>query len=238
MRAFLTGGHGDIGYAILNYLLNKNYETTVFDKESSRFKSLIQSNNLYVEQLDLLDTEKIKTSLSQQSNPVDVLVYAAGIREILPFINLTLEDWRHIQDINLTSAFTISQHFIKLALENRRPLCVIFISSISGLYGEPERSAYCASKHGLVGLTKALALELATEKIRINTIAPGVINTEMTRPYKQSIKTMKNIQKNIPLGKWGEPHHIVQSVDYIIQNDYVTGSVLVVDGGWTAGKIL
>ena len=165
-------------------------------------------------------------------------MYAAGIREIKPITKLSSEEWLDVFSVNLHSTFLISQHVMKLSIQHKKPLCIIYISSISGLQGESERSAYCASKHGLIGLAKSLALEGAPHDIRVNVIAPGIIETDMTRHYKNDPMAMQNLENNIPLKKWGQPNHIVQCVDMIMKNDYLTGSTIVIDGGWMAGKDL
>lgn len=237
MRALITGANGDIGYAILKYLLDENFNVVALDKKVNRLEMISQSNkNLTVLQVDLSDSYHIQDYLENLDGPFDTVIYAAGIREIMPFANLSVSEWQAIIAINLTGAFVISQYAAKLAIKNNHSLCMIYISSISGLYGEPERSAYCASKHGLIGLAKSLAIELASHEIRVNVIAPGIIETDLTRPYRENSQVMEQINKNIPLLRWGQPHHIVKTIDLIIKNDYLTGSTLVVDGGWTSGK--
>lgn len=238
MRALITGANGDIGFAILNYLLEQQAEVVALDKTVQRLQTISASSpKLTLLQADLSDLDNVQRTLNALP-AVDILVYAAGVREITPMVDLALADWQKIMSINMIGAFIISQWAAKLAIENRSPLCIIYISSISGLYGEPERAAYCASKHGLIGLAKSQAIELASYGVRVNVIAPGMIETELTRPYQANAKVMEQINRNIPLGRWGRPEHIVHMVDLIIKNDYLTGSTLVVDGGWTVGKQL
>jgi NAD(P)-dependent dehydrogenase (short-subunit alcohol dehydrogenase family) len=233
MKALITGANGGIGHAILQYLLSENYETHVLDVS---FDQIENHFKIKKKRLDFCQIESIEKGLIQFIEPYDVVIHTSGIREIISIASLSLKEWQSVLNVNLTSAFIISQHVIKLSIQHSHPLIIIYVSSISGLYGEPERSAYCASKHGLIGLAKSLALELADHQIRVNTIAPGIIETNLTRPYQSNPHTMQLIEKNIPLKKWGQPSHIVQTVDFIIKNEYLTGSTVVVDGGWTAGK--
>jgi len=237
MKALITGANGDIGNGILDYLIENHYDIVSMDKDISRQqKKVLFTQNLSIKTIDFNDTEKLRLSLDVNEKPFDVLIYVAGIREIIPAVDLTLEEWNKVQQVNLTSAFLLSQYTAKLAIKHQHPLSIIYISSISGLQGEPERAAYCASKHGLIGLAKSLAMEFAHHKIRVNVIAPGIIETDLTRDYKNDEKISNQIIHNIPLARWGQPYHIVQAVDFMIKNDYVTGSTLTIDGGWTAGK--
>ena len=237
MRALVTGANGDIGFAILTYLLEDDFSVVALDKNVNRLNTLAQAyKNLTVLQADLSNEKGMERCLNDIDAAFDVVIYAAGIREIIPMATLSLSEWRKVIDVNLTGAFVISQIATKLAIKNNNKLCIIYISSISGLYGEPERGAYCASKHGLIGLAKSLAIELAPHDIRVNVVAPGIIETELTQSYQHDPQIMQQINSNIPLARWGKPHHIVKTVDLIIKNDYLTGSTLVVDGGWTAGK--
>lgn len=238
MKALIAGAHGDIGHAALHYLLENNYSVTALDRKMDRLKQINPFKKLKTMQIDFRDSLQLEYYLNELKQPFDVVIYSAGVREIVPAIELSLTRWREINDVNLTGAFIFSKCAAKLAIKHNHPLCIIYISSVSGLQGEPQRSAYCASKHGLIGLTKSLAIELAPHAIRVNAIAPGIIETDLTRPYQQISQTMEKINRNIPLTRWGQPQHITQTIDFIIKNDYVTGSTLVVDGGWTSGKTL
>lgn len=218
--------------------MQERFNVTTIDKNDHQLKKHQLNPQFEFIKTDLADEEEISNTLNKLTEPADVFVYAAGIREIVPVTDLSIQEWKRIFAVNLMGAFTLSQHLCKLAIQHNRPLCMIYISSISGLYGEPERSAYCASKHGLIGLAKAQAIELAKHNIRVNVIAPGIIETELTRPYQNNPTVMEQLNQNIPLKRWGKPHHISQLVDVMIKNDYLTGSTFVVDGGWTVGKTL
>lgn len=239
MRALMTGANGDIGYAILNHLLETNYEVVALDKNIERLKTRAsRCKQLLVKKIDFCDRKNMAEELALLEQPFDTMIYSAGVREITPAVNLDVSVWQDVMDVNLTGAFMLSQHAIKLAMKHHHPLSIIYISSISGLQGEPERAAYCASKHGLIGLGKSLAIECAKYNVRVNVIAPGIIETELTRPYQSNPDLMAQINNNIPLARWGKPYHIVQTIDLILKNDYLTGSTIVVDGGWTVGKKL
>lgn len=238
MRALVTGANGDIGFSVWNMLDQMGYESLVIDRSINRFSGASSHSPLTVMQMDLADSMKTAHSLAALKAPFDVMVHAAGIREIAPLTALELHQWQEVICVNLTAAFVVSKALVHLALMHQHPLCIIYISSVSGLQGEPERHAYCASKHGLTGLARSQAIELAAHDIRVNVIAPGVMETAMTKPYQSDPVIMASLEKNIPLKKWGKPHHVAQAVATFISNDYLTGTTLTVDGGWCAGKII
>jgi len=238
-KALVTGANGDIGYALLHNLLNQGYLTLAMDKDINRLLSLQSAYSiLQTKKIDLSEPQQIENITEIGEEPYDVLIYAAGIREIIPAAKLSIAEWQQVLAVNLTSAWVISKQVAQLAMKHDHPLCIIFISSISGLAGEAQRSAYCASKHGLIGLAKSLAMEWADYNIRINVIAPGIIETALTKPYQSNPQLMDQINQNIPLKRWGKPRHIAQTAELIMNNDYLTGSTFVVDGGWMAGKQL
>ena len=237
MRALVTGANGDIGLAITQSLLDQGYEVTVLDQAFDKLKKQFKSEIQYIF-ADLANGKLLEKMLQSWHEPFDVFVYAAGVREIESVLTLPLATWQSILQINISSVFILARWLSSISILNQRPLNIIFISSISGLQGEPHRSAYCASKHGMIGLAKSLAIELAEHHIRVNVIAPGIIETDLTRGYQKSETTMRQLNRNIPLKRWGRPAHIAQTVDYLLSNDYVTGAVFVVDGGWMVGKSL
>ncbi len=235
MNVLLTGGNSGIGYAILNYFLNSDHKVTVIDSNLSQLSS---NKNLSLVQLDLADVVSLSNWLVQENQIFDVLINCAGIREIISVLQLNLTEWQKILSVNLTAPFLISQYVARQAIMHNRTANIINISSISGIQAEPNRAAYCASKHGIIGLTKEMAVELGKDNIRVNAIAPGVIQTELTNAYFDNKETVEIIKKNTPLKTWGNPENVVSAIKFILENNFVTGSVVVIDGGWTAGKDL
>ena len=130
---------------------------------------------------------------------------------------------------NLTSAFYTTQEALKYLI-NQKSGCIINISSIWGITGASCEVHYSAAKAGLDGMTKALAKELGPSNIRVNSIAPGIINTEMNKHL--SDEESRNIEEEIPLGRIGEPAAIASCVKWLIENDYTTGQVISINGGW------
>lgn len=237
MRALLTGANSGIGYALLEFLIEKDYEVVALDCAIDNLGK-VHSNNLSYKKIDLSNMEELLDWLNSIEQAFDVTINCAGIREIESVLTLSKEKWDQVMAVNLTAPFLISQRVANLAIESEIRANIINISSISGLMADPNRAAYVSSKHGIIGLTREMALELGSYGIRVNAVAPGIVQTELTNSYFSDDQMVSLIKKNTPLNRWGMPKHIVQAVDYIINNNYMTGSTLVVDGGWTAGKLL
>lgn len=171
----------------------------------------------------------IKTSV-EKFGGVDILVNNAGIFPFKPFLELTESDWDKVLDVNLKSIFLCSQAVAKIMKEGSK---IISISSIASLVGFEGLTHYCASKGGINGMTRALALELAPKKINVNVVAPGSIST----PGSSGVSNdqVKALNESIPWKRMGLPEDIANAVVYLASPgaDYVTGQVIVVDGGWT-----
>jgi len=231
MKILITGGSSGIGKSLAEYLMH-THEITVLDK-----------NHTYLDKgrfiaMDLLSLEEIANFFSQLPENYDALINAAGIREIVPPHELEVNEWEKVQKINVTAPFLLAKQLIRKALANHNKLSIINIASISGLLAEPDRAAYVTSKHALIGLTKQLAFQYGKHGIRANAIAPGVIETPLTAAYFDDPTKRALIKNNTPLAHWGKPEHLHGLVDLCLHNDYMTGSVLVCDGGWSCGKSL
>ncbi len=231
MNILVTGGASGIGKSIVSHL-KENNTITVLDKH------YLEDNDVNYVAIDLLSTDAIQIFFQNSNQTYDALINAAGIREIEPPHQLELDQWNEVQHINVTVAFLLSKYLITKALTVNSKLSIINIASVSGLLGEPDRAAYVTSKHALIGLTKQLAFQYGKQRIRVNAIAPGIIETPLTKSYFADSTMVDLIQKNTPLGKWGQPHHLNALIDICLTNDYMTGSVLVCDGGWSCGKSL
>ena len=160
---------------------------------------------------------------------IDVLINNAGISQSKLFTDLTDEDWNNIINSNLNSAFFCSREAAKNMIHNKSGL-IINISSIWGITGASCEVAYSTSKAALNGFTKALAKELGPSNIRVNAIAPGIINTDMNNYL--SNEELESIKEEIPLERIGETIDISKCVEWLIKDNYTTGQIISINGGW------
>ena len=161
---------------------------------------------------------------------IDVLINNAGISVWGPFTDLTDDEWQKILQTNLYAAIAMSQETIKYMIKEQNG-CIINISSIWGMVGASCEVAYSVTKAGIDGLTKSLAKELGPSNIRVNSIAPGIIETDMTSDFTEDEK--KEIIEQIPLGKIGKPEDIAKAAEWLIEDNYTTGQIISPNGGWT-----
>jgi NAD(P)-dependent dehydrogenase (short-subunit alcohol dehydrogenase family) len=171
---------------------------------------------------------------------IDILVNNAGIIEFKPFLDLTEKDWDRTVDINLKGYFLCAQAATREMVKQKSGGAIVNIASVAmgqlGV-GFPNIIHYCASKGGIAAMTEALALELAPHNIRVNAIAPGMIDTPMIESTKQDPKLMEATLARVPLRRAGQPEEVSNAVVFLASeaSSYMTGSVVVVDGGWLAG---
>lgn len=161
---------------------------------------------------------------------IDVLINNAGISVWGPFTDLTDDEWQKILQTNLYAAIAMTQETIKYMIKQHEG-CIINISSIWGMVGASCEAAYSITKAGIDGLTKSLAKELGPSNIRVNSIAPGIIETDMTSDFTEEEK--KEIIEQIPLGKIGKPEDIAKVAKWLIEDEYTTGQIISPNGGWT-----
>ena len=185
--------------------------------------------------LDLSRTADIERGLADvlARREVDVLVNAAGIIRREPAEQFSDDNWRDVLDVNLTAAFVLCRLVGRPMLE-RGYGKVINVASLLSFQGGSLVTSYTASKHGLVGLTKALANEWAPRGVQVNALAPGYIRTRTTDPLRADPARSAEILSRIPAGRWGEPDDIAGAAVFLASpaSDYVSGHVLAVDGGW------
>ena len=166
---------------------------------------------------------------------VNILINNAGINVRKSIDDLTLEDWRRVMDTNVTSAFLMCRALVP-HMRGRGYGRILNMTSIMSHVSIPNRVAYSSSKAALLGMTKALALELTSERITVNGISPGPFLTEMTRPLLEDPPAAAQMLGGIPLGRWGKPEEVGQLAVYLCSEEagFITGTDILIDGGWTA----
>jgi 3-oxoacyl-[acyl-carrier protein] reductase len=239
--ALITGGSRGIGKAIALTLGKSDYHVIINyrSREDEAVKVLEEiiagggSGSIYQSDIsNYNETEKMMTDIIKEYGGIDVLVNNAGITKDQLMLRMSEEDFSSVIDINLKGAFNCVKHVTR-SMFKKRSGCIINISSVIGLVGNAGQVNYAASKAGIIGMTKALAKEYAARNIRVNAIAPGFIDTEMTDVLSEEIK--EDILDKIPLHTLGRPEDIANMVNFLAsdQAKYITGQVIAVDGGMT-----
>jgi len=184
------------------------------------------------------EVEEMVKKTVEKFGKVDILVNNAGICQFKPFLELTEDEWQKTLDINLKGYFLCAKAAAKEMAKQKSGAIVNIASVVMGQIGMGMAGLahYSASKGGIAALTKTLALELAPHNIRVNTIAPGAIDTPMAASVKTDPKTLEQTLAMIPMRRMGKPEEIANAVLFLASNDssYITGSIVVVDGGWLA----
>ncbi len=183
------------------------------------------------------DCERLVNETIAHFGSVDVLVNNAGISMVSPSIELRKEDWERTIGTDLSGAFYMSQMVARHMIKKGWSGSIINISSILGEGGLPKRAAYCAAKHGLIGLTKVLATEWARSGIRVNAISPGYIKTEMdTKDSVVGDYSESDIEGRTPMGRYGTSKEVAEVALFLASSAsaYITGANITVDGGWTS----
>ncbi len=234
----VTGGSRGIGAAIVVELAKNNYNVVLNYNNSEEKAKKIQKElkeqgiNIEIFKADVSKREDVKKLVNftiEKYNNIDILINNAGIDQIKPFMDITNEDWNKIIQTNLNSVFYCSQEVLKNMIHNKKG-CIINISSIWGITGASCEVAYSVSKAGIDGMTKALAKEMGLSNIRVNSIAPGIVDTDMNKEL--SFEELQELKNEIPLGRVAAPEEIVKSVKWLIDDEYVTGQIISVNGGW------
>ena len=235
--ALITGGSRGIGKEIVIQLAKKgikviaNYNNS--KKEAEEIKKELEEENIYIEiiKADVSKRNEVKKMVKkvlEKYKKIDILINNAGISEYKMFCEETDEDWNRVINTNLYSAFITTQEVLSSMIKQKSGN-IINISSIWGVVGGSYEVLYSISKAGMDGMTKALAKEIGPSNIRINSIAPGIIDTNMNKEIKNEIEQIKN---EIPLRKIAAPVEIVKCIKWLIEDEYTTGQVISINGGW------
>lgn len=231
--AIVTGAAMGIGLGIAEKLLSEGAKVVFSDiKGSDSLVKKYKNKALFIkcDVSNQIQVNKLINHTIRKFGKLDILVNNAGIFPYVPFMEMQESDWNKVMNINLKSIFFTSQAAAKAMPKGGK---IINISSIASLVGFPSLTHYCASKSGVNGFVRALALELAPQKIMVNAVAPGAIETPGAS-QGSSEETTKQTIAGIPLKRMGQPADIAGAVAFLASPDadYITGQIITVDGGW------
>jgi 3-oxoacyl-[acyl-carrier protein] reductase len=236
--ALVTGGGQGIGRVIADNLANMGAHTVLGDinlENAEKAAKNIRDNGgkataVLLNVMDPVNVRQVFDLIGKEFKPLDILVNNAGITKDGLFIRMKEDDWDRVLAVNLKGSFLCGQQAAKQMMKQRSG-SIVNIASIVGVMGNPGQANYSASKAGLIGLTKTMARELAPRNITVNAIAPGFIDTDMTRVLDDKIRD--KLIEQIPLARLGLPVDIAHSVAFLVsgQSNYITGQVINVNGG-------
>lgn len=235
--ALVTGGSRCIGKACALHLAQAGYNVVInyAGNEEAANKTVSELEALGVKaeavKFDISNHDEAQEAVAkiiEKYGRIDVLVNNAGITRDGLFMRMSKENWDAVINTNLTGAFNVTQPVIKVMMKQRSG-AIVNMASIVGIYGNAGQANYAAAKAGLIGFTKSLAKELASRNIRVNAVAPGFVQTDMTKSLDSA-----QISEHIPLKRLGDADDIAGAVKFLaVDATYVTGQVLQVDGGLT-----
>lgn len=236
--AIITGSGKGIGKAVALKLLQMganvvlNGTSEAVEKTAEEFKSMGFDNVIAVRGnvTNTVDVDSMISTAIERYGSLDILVNNAGITKDTLLIRMSEEDWDDVLDINLKGAFLCTKAAAKIMVKQRKGK-IINITSVVGITGNAGQTNYCASKAGMIGLTKSAAKELASRGITCNAVAPGAIETNMTEILPDKVK--ESYLNSIPLGRFGTPFDVAGVVGFLASDDanYITGQVIHIDGG-------
>ena len=231
----VTGATGGIGNSIIEKLYNAGANILATGTKTEKLEELKKKfQNIQTMKFDISQTENLENFIEDATKKLegklDCLVNNAGITQDNLAIRMSIEEWKKVIDINLTSTFLISKFAIKKMLKNKRGK-IINITSVVGHTGNLGQTNYTASKAGIVAMSKSLAIEYAKKNINVNCISPGFIKTTMTDKIDEKFK--KVIISKIPSARLGEPEDVANAVIFLASShsDYINGETLHVNGG-------
>ena len=220
------------GLAKKGYIIIANYNKS--EKDILQLKEELEKEkiNIDIYKADVSKREEAKKLVEyviKKYGKIDVLINNAGISQIKEFTQITDEDWNNMININLNSTFYMTQEASRNMIHNKKG-CIINISSIWGVIGGSCEVHYSVSKAGIDAMTKSLAKELGPSNIRVNSIAPGIINTDMNKNLSK--EDINSIKEEIPLEKIGKTIDIERCIEWLIEDEYTTGQIISINGGW------
>ena len=237
--ALVTGGSRGIGRAVCQLLARAgahvviNYQSAGEAAQTVSREIRASGGRCEIKPFNVAEMDQVQTACQEildVHGRIDILVNNAGVTRDQLFVRMKPQEWREVMDVNLNGAFHCARAVAK-SMMKRREGCIINMASVAGMTGNPGQVNYSASKAGLIGLTKALAKELAPWRIRVNAVSPGYVSTDMTARIPEKVKG--EVLGLIPMNRFGTPEDVAWSVLFLASpaSDYVTGQVVNVSGG-------
>jgi NAD(P)-dependent dehydrogenase (short-subunit alcohol dehydrogenase family) len=237
--ALITGGSKGLGKAMAIALAREGAAIALVSRDRAKLESVAaEAGNARVFVADVsreADVDRLRQEVSAAFPRVDILINNAGINVRKMLVDFTLDEWSSVQNTNVTAVFLMCRAFVPL-MKGAGYGRILNMTSIMSHVSMPMRTAYSTSKAALLGMTKALALELAPDGITVNGISPGPFATEMNLPLLQNEEVNRQFVSRIPLGRWGKVEEIGQLAVYLCSEDagFITGTDILIDGGWCA----
>jgi len=239
-RALVTGGGRGIGLTAASALAAAGAHVTLAARTQSEIEDAAEAirargDSAEALVIDVTDVDAVKRAIAQ-AQPFNILVNNAGTNRPKMLPDVTADDFDTIFALNVRAAFFCAQAVAMKLIEAKQPGSIINISSQMGHVGAARRTVYCASKHAMEGFTKAMAIELALHNIRVNSLGPTFLETPMTRPFFENKAFRDEVLSKIKLGRLGQLEELTGAIVFLASDasSLMTGSALVLDGGWTA----
>jgi NAD(P)-dependent dehydrogenase (short-subunit alcohol dehydrogenase family) len=242
LGGIITGGGSGIGAAFAAGFAAEGARLALFDIdfEAAEKTATEIGDAARAYKVDVADEDSVAAATEEataQLGKLDFLVNDAGVRQAGAFVDHQVDVWKRTLDVNVLGGFLCARAAVPKMVEQGGGK-ILNIASISGILGLKNRIAYSTSKAAVIGMTRSMANELGEFQINVNGLAPGVIETPMTASYFEDEDFAQLIRDNVALGRWGQTDDLVPPAVFLCgpDSDYVTGQILTVDGGWTAGK--